>query len=84
MTRIPLREILDVVRSEGETGSYREPTWERYVDELGAKLDQAAFSAVGDMTLSDLVDAVSDLVDAARPAPGSGSAPGDGHLVDED
>ncbi|HSN52083.1 MAG TPA: YihY/virulence factor BrkB family protein [Woeseiaceae bacterium] len=77
MTRIPLREILDVVRSEGETGSYREPTWERCVDELGTKLDQAAFSAVGDMTLSDLVD-------AASPAGGPGSTPGDGHLVDED
>jgi membrane protein len=77
MARIPLREILDVVRSEGETGSYREPTWERYVDELGTKLDQAAFSAVGDMTLSDLVD-------AAEPAPDRGSAAGDGHLVDED
>jgi hypothetical protein len=77
MTRIPLREILDVVRSEGETGSYREPTWERYVDELGTKLVQAAFSAVGDMTLSDLVD-------AAEPAPDRGSAAGDGHLVDED
>ncbi len=77
MARIPLREILDVVRSEGETGSYREPTWEHYVDELGTKLDQAAFSAVGDMTLSDLVD-------AAVPAPAPASTPGDGHLVDED
>jgi membrane protein len=77
MSRIPLREILEVVRSEGETGSYREPTWERYVDELGAKLDQAAFAAVGDMTLSDLID-------AARPAPGPGSTPGDGHLLDQD
>jgi membrane protein len=76
MTRIPLREILDVVRSEGETGSYREPTWERYIDELGAKLDEAAFSAVGDMTLSDLVD-------AAGPTSGAGSAAGDGHLVDQ-
>jgi membrane protein len=77
MTRIPLSEILDVVRSEGETGSYREPTWERHVDELGTKLDQAAVSAVGEMTLSDLVD-------AAVPAPGSESTPGDGHLVDKD
>jgi len=77
MARIPLREILDVVRSEGETGSYREPTWERHVDELGTKLDQAAFSAVGDMTLSDLVD-------AAVPAPATASTPGNSHLVDED
>jgi membrane protein len=77
MSRIRLREILEVVRSEGETGSYREPTWERYVDELGTKLDQAAYSAVGEMTLSDLID-------AARPAPGPGSAPGDSHLLDKD
>jgi membrane protein len=76
MARIPLREILDVVRNEGETGSYREPTWERHIDELGSKLDEAAFSAVGEMTLSDLVD-------EAVPAPVSGSTPGDGHLVDK-
>jgi len=77
MARIPLREILDVVRSEGETGSYREPTWEHYIDELGTKLDKAAFSAVGDMTLSDLVD-------TAAPAPAPASTAGDRHLVDED
>ena len=29
-------------------------------------------------------ETLSDLVDAAQPAPGSASAPGDGHLVDED
>ena len=77
MARIPLREILDVVRNEGETGSYREPTWERHVDELGTKLDDAAFAAVGDMTLSDLVD-------EAAPASDAGSAAGDGHLVDKE
>ncbi len=77
MARIPLREVLDVVRNVGETGSYREPTWEDYVDELGTKLDEAAFSAVGEMTLSDLVD-------TAIPASGAGSAAGDGHLVDKE
>jgi len=77
MARIQLREILDVVRSEGETGSYREPSWEPYVETLGDKLDEASLSAVGSMTLSELVD-------AAGPSPGSASAAGDGHLVDKD
>ncbi len=71
MAQIQLRDILDVVRSEGETGSYREPTWDPFIDELGDKLDAATRSAVGTMTLSDLVDA-------------AGSAAGNGHLVDED
>lgn len=77
MARIRLHDILDVVRSEGETGSYREPSWEPYIDTLGEKLDAAAISAVGSMTLSELVD-------AAGPPAGTGSAAGDGHLVDED
>ena len=77
MSRIQLREILDVVRSEGETGSWREPAWEPYVDTLGGKLDAAALSAVGTMTLSELVD-------AAIPGAGAKSASGDGHAVDED
>ena len=77
MARIRLCDILDVVRSEGETGSYREPSWEPYIDTLGNKLDEAALSAVGSMTLSELVD-------AAGPPGDTGSAAGDGHLVDED
>jgi membrane protein len=77
MSRIRLSEILEVARSEGETGSYREPAWEPTVETLGAKLDDAALSAVGTMTLSELVD-------AAAPGTAPGSAPGDGHAVDED
>ena len=76
MSRIRLRDILEVARTEGETGSYREPAWEPYVDALGAKLDDAALAAVGTMTLSELVD-------AAGPANGPGSAAGDRHPVDE-
>jgi membrane protein len=71
MSRIQLRDIIDVARTEGETGSYREPTWDPSIDALGDKLDGAALSAVGTMTLSELVD-------------NAGSAAGDGHLVDED
>ena len=77
MARIQLREILDVVRSEGETGSYREPSWEPYVETLGDKLDEASLSAVGSMTLSELVD-------AAGPPARNGSAARDGHLLDKD
>ena len=77
MTRIRLGDILEVVRGEGETGSYREPTWEPYVDSLGRTLDEAALSAVGEMTLSELVD-------AAGSTSGTVSTPGDGHGVDED
>ena len=76
MATIKLRDILDVIRSEGETGSYRAPSWEEYVETLGGKLDDAVLSAVGNMTLSEFVD-------AAAPPSGSDSAAGDGHLVDK-
>ena len=47
MARIQVRDILEVIRSEGETGSHREPTWDPYVDALGQKLNEAALSAAG-------------------------------------
>ncbi|HSM30132.1 MAG TPA: YihY/virulence factor BrkB family protein, partial [Woeseiaceae bacterium] len=71
MSQIQLGDILEVARTEGETGSYREPTWDPSIDALGDKLDGAALSAVGTMTLSEFIDK-------------AGSAAGDGHLVDED
>ncbi|MDH3757366.1 MAG: YihY/virulence factor BrkB family protein [Gammaproteobacteria bacterium] len=77
MARIQLRDILQVTRCEGETGSYREPAWDPYVDALGEKLDDATLSAVGSMTLSELVD-------AAGPLSGADSAAGDSHAVNED
>ena len=75
--QISLREILDVVRSQGGTGSYREPHWEAHVDSLGKKLDDATMLAVDGLTLIDLID-------AAEQEKGDASAAGDGHLVDED
>jgi membrane protein len=75
--QISLREILDVVRSQGGTGSYREPHWEAHVDSLGKKLDDATMSAVADLTLIDLIDA------AEQEKKGDASAAGDRHLVDE-
>ena len=75
--KITLRDILNVVRSQGGTGSWREPHWEKPVDEVGRRLDEAMLSAVGDLTLVDLIDKMEQ-------EPGSASAAGDGHPVDED
>lgn len=75
--KITLRDILNVVRSQGGTGSWREPHWEKPVDEVGRRLDEAMVSAVGDLTLVDLIDKMEQ-------EPGSASAAGDGHPVDED
>ncbi len=58
MSRIKLQDILSVVRVEGETGSYRDPTWSREVDALGNKLDQAMIGVVADKTLADLLDEI--------------------------
>jgi DNA-binding IscR family transcriptional regulator len=75
--QIRLNEILNVVRSQGGTGSYREPLWEEHVDRLGKRLDDASMAAVGDLTLVDLID-------ETEQEPRSASAAGDGHPVDED
>jgi len=53
---ITLREILNVVRNQGGTGSWREPHWEKHVDEVGKRLDEATLSTVGELTLVDLVN----------------------------
>jgi membrane protein len=58
MSRIPLSEILAVVRSEGGTGSHSDPTWSSTITDLGVKLDSAMDGVVQKETLSDLVDAV--------------------------
>ena len=56
MTRIPLNDILAVVRVEGETGSHRDPQWTTEIEILGAELDDALANAVGEKSLSDLLD----------------------------
>lgn len=56
LSRMKLTDILAVVREHGETGSYREPKWEKVIDELGDQLDSTFSSAVGDETLADLLD----------------------------
>jgi membrane protein len=56
MSRINLRDILAIVRVEGETGSYRDPSWSSEVDTLGQELDSAILDVVGERTLADLLD----------------------------
>jgi len=67
MSRITLRQILDVVRQTGETGSDKPPVWTDSIRELGVKLDTAVDSTLGERTLADLLDAAGDAesVDAA-------------------
>ena len=55
-SRITLREILDVVRVDGETGSYREPRWDATVEALCGSIDGAVSGTLGERTLSDLID----------------------------
>jgi len=58
MSRIKLQDILAVVRVEGETGSYREPSWSHEVEALGKELDQAMIGVVADRSLADLLDEI--------------------------
>jgi membrane protein len=56
MARMKLRDILAVVRDHGETGSYRDPQWEKAITKLGDQLDESVAAAIGEKTLADLVD----------------------------
>jgi DNA-binding IscR family transcriptional regulator len=56
VSRIKLCDILSVVRIEGETGSYRDPSWSNEINVLGDQLDDAIREAVGERTLADLLD----------------------------
>ena len=58
MARITLHDILDVVRLDGETGSYRDPKWNDAIDSLGETIDSAVESLLGDKSLSDLLDEI--------------------------
>jgi membrane protein len=56
MARIKLKDILDVVRAKGETGSLSEPSWSDTIDELCGNLDTVVHQVVAERTLSDLLD----------------------------
>lgn len=56
MSRVKLNDIVATVRSQGETGSHKEPRWSDAIGELGATLDSAVSKELGDQTLADLLD----------------------------
>ena len=58
MSRITLNEILEVVRIDGETGSYRDPRWAGAIDSIGETIDAAVESTLGDRSLSNLLDEI--------------------------
>jgi len=73
MSRLQVNDILAIVRSQGETGSYRDPAWSSDVNALGAELDRALAGVAAGKTLADLLDGT-----------GEKSGAGDSHLVDEE
>jgi DNA-binding IscR family transcriptional regulator len=58
MSRIRLTDILEVVRVDGETGSYRDPKWASAINSLATTIDSAVEATIGDTTLSQLLDEV--------------------------
>jgi membrane protein len=58
MKLIRLSEILDTVRVEGETGSFRPPQWAEAVTSLGRSIDASIAATLGDRSLSDLLDEI--------------------------
>lgn len=56
MARMKLKDILAVVRDHGETGSYRDPHWEKAITKLGDQLDESVAASISEKTLADLVD----------------------------
>jgi len=60
MSRIRLQDIIDVVRAEGETGSHKNPAWDDAINALGQDIDAAVETALGEKTLSQLLDELAD------------------------
>jgi membrane protein len=58
MSRIRLSDILAVVRTDGETGSYRDPRWSKAVDYLGETIDTAVDESLAGKTLSQALDEI--------------------------
>ena len=56
ISRIRLKEILAVVRHEGETGSHDAPNWSDTIDALGGSIDESVKDTLGDKTLAQLLD----------------------------
>ena len=56
MSRIPLQDILSVVRQDGETGSHEQPRWDNAINTLGSTIDASVDKSLGDKTLAELLD----------------------------
>lgn len=56
MSRILLTDVLDVVRVDGETGSYRDPKWHDLIERLGSDVDAAVEKTLAGRSLTDLLD----------------------------
>jgi membrane protein len=56
MARIALTDILDVVRVDGETGSYQDPKWNGLIDNLCNDVDAAVQKTISGRSLSELID----------------------------
>lgn len=56
MSRMHLQEILNVVRSQGETVSDRPPNWTEGIDDIGEQLEAAISAVAKNRTLADLLD----------------------------
>ncbi len=56
LSRMRLQDILDVVRTQGESGYYRDPSWGREVSLLGRRLDEAVNAVVAEESLADFLD----------------------------
>jgi membrane protein len=56
LSQISLHDIIDVVRSGGVTGSYRDPNWSPQVDELASHIDTAIVESLGATTLATILE----------------------------
>lgn len=56
-SKTTLRDILAVVREEGETGSWRDPAWDADIQALAGRIDHAIDAELGDGTLASFLDA---------------------------
>jgi hypothetical protein len=56
MSRILLTDIVNVVRLNGETGSFEDPRWSALIQRLGDQVDASVDATLAQRTLSDLLD----------------------------
>jgi membrane protein len=56
MSRMSLDDIVAVVRTEGETGSHRDPKWDGPIEALCTNLDNAVTATLAEQTLADMLD----------------------------